>query len=157
MFDSTLNASEVQQAIQLALTPVFLLLAIGNLLGVLTGRFARLIARARKLTEDPKYLEPERIQETQEEPQNLEIRRRLVSLSIIIGTVSALMVCMAIATLFLRVFVRVEVGFVVGVEFLVATITFVFSLIYSLREVQLSNSLIRIPALHSEPDGEDQQ
>ena len=48
-----INITNVSQAIQLALTPVFLLTGIGGLLNVMTGRLARIIDRGRYLAETP--------------------------------------------------------------------------------------------------------
>ena len=48
-----INLQDVGQAIQLALTPVFLVTGIAALLGVMTGRLARIIDRWRQLTEPP--------------------------------------------------------------------------------------------------------
>ena len=45
--------TDIPQAIQLALAPVFLLTGIAGLLNIMTGRLARIIDRGRKLVEQP--------------------------------------------------------------------------------------------------------
>ena len=51
MFGADANVSGVAHAIQLALTPVFLLTGIAGILNVMTGRLARVIDRGRYLTD----------------------------------------------------------------------------------------------------------
>jgi hypothetical protein len=43
------DGSSIAQAIQLALTPVFVLVGIGNFMNVLTARLARIVDRSRHL------------------------------------------------------------------------------------------------------------
>ena len=49
----TVSVEDIGHAIQLALAPVFLLTGIAAMLGVMTGRLARIIDRGRFLTETP--------------------------------------------------------------------------------------------------------
>ena len=42
---------QLAQTIQIALAPVFLLVAMGSLLNVITGRLARVVDRSRQLIE----------------------------------------------------------------------------------------------------------
>ena len=66
--------TDIPQAIQLALAPVFLLTGIAGLLNIMTGRLARIIDRGRKLVEQPlpeQLMGPEQLQR---ELQILEYR-----------------------------------------------------------------------------------
>lgn len=60
------------RAIQLALTPVFLLTGIAGLLNVMTGRLSRIIDRGRFLTESPEGRITRPPQERDEELRSLE-------------------------------------------------------------------------------------
>ena len=46
------GVATIAEIIQLAITPIFLLVAIGSLLNVMTGRLARIVDRMRKLEKD---------------------------------------------------------------------------------------------------------
>ena len=81
--------TDIPQAIQLALAPVFLLTGIAGLLNIMTGRLARIIDRGRKLVEQPlpeQLMGPEQLQR---ELQILEYRRTVASHAITACTLSA--------------------------------------------------------------------
>jgi Protein of unknown function (DUF2721) len=83
----------IVHAIQLAVAPVFLLSGIAALLGVMAGRLARIIDRARVLEQtwaslDEKARVPARV-----EVGYLERRRHLASWSINFCTGAALVLC----------------------------------------------------------------
>ena len=58
MFPSDGNISDLAQAIQLALTPVFLLTGIAGMLNVMTGRLSRIIDRGRHVAEGDLQFDP---------------------------------------------------------------------------------------------------
>lgn len=139
------NLSEVPQAIQLALGPVFLLTGIAGMLNVMTGRLSRIIDRGRRLSEealpdDPRVREP-----LMGELNALERRRHLASIAITFCTLSALLVCTVIAALFIEEMLRAPLRAVIGVLFTAATVALVIGLAYFLREVRLATATIRIP------------
>ncbi len=136
------NINDVPQAIQLALGPVFLLTGIAATLNVMTGRLARIIDRARDLTEReaPIGLSP---QDVATELRYLETRRHMASAAITACTFAALLVCMVIATLFLEVVLDAPLKWIAGAMFFSAAISMVAGLAYFLREVQLATKSIR--------------
>jgi hypothetical protein len=146
MPDLTVQFGDVAHAIQLALAPVFLLTGIAGILNVMTGRLARIIDRGRYLTE--RELPPATLASAAYpvELASLEFRRHLASSAIAASTLSALLVCVVIASLFLQVLLQVELRWVVGALFTGSTMALVVGLGYFLREVHLATTTVRIPA-----------
>jgi len=140
------NLGDIALAIQLSLAPVFLLTGIAGMLNVMAGRLARIIDRGRQLTESPARPPGPRDSTFQVEIQNLERRRHLASAAITACTLSALLVCTVIATLFLEVLFRAEFRWLIGLQFTGATLALVVGLAYFLREVHLATRTVRFPA-----------
>jgi hypothetical protein len=147
----TLNLHDVPQAIQLALAPVFLLTGIAGVLNVMTGRLARIIDRGRHIAESTAPCDPATREAVSLEVGGLERRRRLASHAITATTLSALLVCMVIAALFLEVLLDVPLKPLVGALFTGSTLALVVGLATFLREVQLATSTVRIPPLPLPP------
>ena len=134
----------IQQAIQLAIAPVFLLTGIAALLGVMTNRLARIIDRARDLENRATTLSEVALASARVELRNLERRRTLASWSINFCTCAALMVCFVIATLFFEEFLGAELRWLAGPLFVAAMMCLVGGLSCFLREVYLATHLGRI-------------
>jgi len=81
----------------------------------------------------------------QVELQNLERRRHTASAAITACTLSALLVCVVIAALFVEVLAQVTLTWLLSVLFLGSTLALVVGLAYFLREVQLAVRTVRIP------------
>lgn len=145
MPDSLAGLGDVAHAIQLALAPVFLLTGIGAILNVMAGRLARIIDRGRQLTEHPVAQELQRSETLQVELHCLERRRHLTSIAITASTLSALLVCLVIAALFLEVLLQIELKWLVGALFTGSAVALVVGLMYFLLEVHLAMQTVRIP------------
>lgn len=135
---------DVGHAIQLALTPVFLLTGIAGLLNVMMGRLARIIDRGRRLTASSATQEGLTRQEFREELIGLERRRHLASAAITACTFSALMVCVVVGGLFLEVMLELHAMMLIGVLFTASTVGLVAGLSLFLREVHLATQTVRI-------------
>ena len=72
----------IVHAIQLAVAPVFLLSGVAGLLGVMAGRLARIIDRARDLEQRWAAMDEKALARARAEISNLERRRHLASWSI---------------------------------------------------------------------------
>lgn len=145
MGNPPVELGDLAHAIQLALAPVFLLTGIAGILNVMTGRLARIIDRGRYLTE--RELPPAMVASAayRVELASLEFRRHLASSAIAASTLSALLVCVVIASLFVQVLLQVELKWVVGALFTGSTLALVVGLGYFLREVHLATKTDRIP------------
>jgi hypothetical protein len=133
----------VAHVIQLAVAPVFLLSGIGAMLVVMTNRLARVVDRARAL-EATLSIDTPTPAPVQAELSTLARRAKLVSGSITLCTVTALLVCAVIAALFLGDFVRFNISFVVALLFLASMATFFAALVLFLREILIATRTTRI-------------
>ena len=137
-----LEVVDVAHAIQLAVTPVFLLSGIGVLLGVLTNRLARIVDRARKVAEglgDPAGAAAARDQ--------LRVARRrsaFINVAITLSTIAALFVAMVVALLFASTFVPINLAGPVAILFVLAMTALVGALLSFLLEVRVAIAALRI-------------
>lgn len=131
--------SALAHTIELSIAPVFLLSAVGIILGVLTNRLSRIVDRARELDHAAASGE----EEAREERLALERRRRLILQAINMCTYSAVLIAAVIAALFLGAFIRVDLAAVVGWAFVAAMGTLIVGLLNFLREVHLALSWVR--------------
>ena len=92
------NLIEVASAIQLAVAPAFLLTAIAATLTVMTNRLARIIDRFRVLNEDQSGLSNDDLIEL----NLLRLRAKWTHWAIALTTLSALLNCIVIASIFIR-------------------------------------------------------
>jgi len=112
-----LEVVDIAHAIQLAVTPAFLLSGIGVLLDVLTNRLARIVDRA-----------------------------RLINVAITLSTAAALLVAMVVALLIASTFVPINLAGWVAVLFVLAMATLVCALLSFLLEVRVAIDALRIGA-----------
>jgi Protein of unknown function (DUF2721) len=145
MLNSVTDISDLPNAIQQALAPVFLLTGIAGLLNVMVGRLARIIDRGRLLFERSVPQAPTDIETVQVELRGLEQRRYLASAAITACTLAALLVCTVITAIFLEALLQIHLKWLVGVLFTASTLALVAGLTYFLREVHLATKTVRIP------------
>jgi hypothetical protein len=134
----------IQQAIQLAIAPVFLLSGIAALLVVMTNRLARIIDRARDLEQRWPALNAKALAAAQREVPMLERRRHLASWSINCCTGAALLLCIVIVTLFFEEFLGTDLKWLAGALFVAVMIALIGGLSTFLREVYLATHTGRI-------------
>jgi len=134
----------VGHAIQLSVAPVFLLTAIGTLLNVLTNRLARVIDRARVAEARATASPPEEHQVIEALLATLARRARLISRAITLCTITALLVCLVVAALFVGAFSPYPVAPIVAVLFVAAMLTMVAGLLSFLREIFVATASLRI-------------
>lgn len=113
------DIDSIAHVISISVSPVFLLAGISGLLMVLTNRMGRIIDRSRSL-------QSILIDQTQQlhhvalkkEMSSLMKRARFINLAINLATVSALMVCLVIITLFIGSLSDYNVALVVASLFI---------------------------------------
>jgi hypothetical protein len=135
--------SGVAHVIQLSVAPVFLLSGIGAMLAVMTNRLARVIDRARAL-EQKTPTDPAQANQLQQELQTLSHRARQISRAIMLCTITALLVCGVIATLFIGSFFGFDASVPAAVLFVTAMIAFMIGLLLFVREVFVATANLRI-------------
>ena len=132
------NAIDVTRLIQLAVAPVFLLTAVGTMIGVLSNRLGRVVDRSRALEDRLRQLAPEGQKAAREELNVLSRRVRLVYASITLAVVCALFVGLLIAVAFVDAFVALDLSKFIGLLFIGAMLAFILALMVFLREIFLA-------------------
>ena len=151
MFPLT-NIGDITHVIQLAVAPVFLLTAIGTLLGVLTNRLGRAVDRSRVLERVIADLtnsgaNPPQREEIHAELLRLAQRIRLVYTAIVLAVLAALFICLLIAVAFIDAFIAANLAKVLGALFVMAMAAMVGCLLVFLREIFLAVNSAR-SAIH---------
>lgn len=141
---STPAISTIQQAIQLSLSPVFMLAGIGALINVLAGRLSRVVDRARQLEELHPRTQGREHDRHVWELRLLDRRMSVINGSLVLGVSSAIMTCILVAMMFLAELVKLHIGTVIALSFIVAMSLLVAALAAFLIEVRLSLTAIRI-------------
>lgn len=128
--------STVAHVIQLAVAPVFMLAGIGSILSVMNHRLSRVMDRVR-------VLEIKQEQGADRQLIDLELatlakRARLAIKAITLGSITALLICGVIATLFLGAIFDFNTGAIVSFFFITAMLSFIIGLLIFLREIFLA-------------------
>lgn len=137
--------AEIARIIQLAVTPVFLIMGIGGILGVLLGRLKLMFRRYRRvygeLRKDPEaIISPEQKIEFQWLDRRMQLMHRAITLS----TLSMLLVCLVIITLFVEEFIRIDLSVLVAGLFVAAMVALVFALSFFLMEIRIATRMLRV-------------
>ena len=134
----------VAHAVQLAVAPVFLLSGIGAILAVMTNRLGRVIDRARVLEERLEGASAEYLAILRADLAVLSRRAKLIGRAITLCTMTALLVCIVIAVLFLSAFLQFDASIPVALLFIAAMLCFFLGLLWFLREIYLATKSLRI-------------
>jgi hypothetical protein len=138
------SVSTASEVIQLAIAPVFLLMGVSALLGVLTGRLGRVVDRFRALNEKGERNETLPAKH-QKELQILSSRANWVHWAITLCTLSLLLVALVIGALFLGSAIRWDSSWLVSLLFIAAMLSLIVGLGCFLREIYLSKHVFQLP------------
>jgi hypothetical protein len=139
--------STIAQAIQLSLSPVFMLAGICQLLNVLAGRLSRVIDRARVVEAlHPRSSGPEHDRHVWE-LRLLDRRMSVINAALVLAVTSAVMTCIVVALLFIAELVKLHIGTMVALSFVLAMILLISSFAAFLIEVRMS-----LIAIHIRPE-----
>jgi len=136
-------ASEV---IQLAIAPVFLLMGVSALLGVLTGRLGRVVDRFRALNASlvTMQVEDARYKDCSQELDILSCRASWVHWSITLCTFTLLLVAVVIGLLFLGSAINWDTSWLVSILFIFAMGSLISGLTCFIREISLSKHVFQL-------------
>ena len=137
------QVGDVAHAIQLSLTPVFLLNGVGVLLALLTSRLARIVDRARVLEERLPTASEQVVQEIHLVLDTTRRRARLMNRAITLGTIAALLVALLVALMFAAEFVPFRMGSGIAMIFIVAMLALFGSLWCFLIEIRIATETLR--------------
>lgn len=138
-------SADIARVIQLSVAPVFLLASIGSILGVLAGRLARIVDSARVLeTRYATATEPTVSFNLRGRLVTLALRARLIGRAMTLCTLTAVLICAVVITLFLGAIFSVHTAIPAAMMFIAALLSFAAGLILFLREVFLAMSTLKI-------------
>jgi len=137
MFPQT-DLNQITHVIALAIAPVFLLTAVGTLMGVLANRLARIVDRIRVLEDRLHEVDPAQLLPAREELESLRRRLRLIYFAVAFAVFSALFVGLLIIVAFIGALMSVNLATFVGLLFVMAMLAFIGSLLVFLREIFLA-------------------
>jgi hypothetical protein len=140
-----LQATDVAHLIQVALTPIFLISAIGVTLNVLTSRLARIVDRARSMESDlcrPDYQAGGR--DLHAALGVLARRARYINSAITLITVSALLIALVVVMLFVNAFAHWELSSFIAIMFILSMLAFAAALTSFLIEVRIATTTLQI-------------
>lgn len=135
----------IAQTIQLALAPVFVLVAIGNILNLLSSRLGRVVDRSREMQDRHMTTEGPDHDMVVAEIRMIDRRISLITRAIRLLVTSGLAIGMTVAVLFLEEFIAVNLQLVAAAFFLVAIGLLMWALVLVLRESQVAAQQLRIP------------
>lgn len=136
----------IAQTIQLALAPVFVLVAIGNIINTLSSRLGRVVDRSRVLqklyadTEGPEHDAVVR------EMRITDRRIHMIGRALLLLVTAGLCIGFTVVLLFVEEFIGVNVQAVAAGTFILAIGFLMNALILFLRETRHATEALRIPS-----------
>lgn len=136
------HIASIAQVIQLSVAPVFLLAGVGTILNVLVGRLVRIVDRARITETQMKEADEATMKELRERLDVLGRRARLISRSITLSVICAVLVPIVIVSLFTSVMLQVNLAIPIAATFIIGLISLAIGLVYFLREVFVATAAL---------------
>ena len=142
---SAVQSIDVAHLIQVALTPIFLISAIGVTLNVLTSRLSRIVDRARAMEDilrRPDYVHDGR--DLHGVLGVLARRARYINAAITFITLSALFIALVVVMLFVNAFLRLDLSAFIACMFILSMVSLCAALLAFLIEVRIATNTLRI-------------
>ena len=114
------------------------------MLAVMTNRLARVVDRARAVEARLAGAEPQDFGHMHAQLATYSRRAKLINRAITFCTVTALLICAVVATLFLGVFLEFDASLTVAILFVGAMLSLFVGLLHFLREIFLATAALRI-------------
>ena len=136
---------DIAHLIQVALTPIFLISAIGVTLNVLTSRLARIVDRARAMEKE--LQEPDYSGAGRDLNAALRVMARRASYmngAITLITISALFIALVVTMLFVNAFLRWDLSSFIAIMFIFSMLSLAAALLAFLIEVRIATKTLRI-------------
>ncbi len=136
---------DIAHLIQVALTPIFLMTAIGVTLNVLTNRLARIVDRARTLEDCVIRAEPSYGgRDVHTQLRVLARRAQFINASITLIIGSGLLISLVVVMLFADAFLHWELSAPIAIVFTLSMLSLASSLLVFLIEVRIATTSLRI-------------
>ena len=144
------SGSMIAQTIQLALAPVFVLVAIGNIMNILSARLGRIVDRSRHLQKQHAATSDAEHDMVVREIRLVDRRIHLIGRAILLLVLSGLTIGFCVALLFVEELLDVNLQQVAGAAFFLAIVLLMGALWLFLREVRQATAALRIPEMYLE-------
>jgi hypothetical protein len=135
----------IAQTIQLALAPVFVLVAMGNFLNVMSSRLGRVVDRSRELQSRHVATSGPDHDMVVGEMRLIDRRMSLVTSAIRLLVIAGLFIGATVTVLFFEELAGVELQTVAAGLFLISIGLLMWALVLFLRETQVAAAQLRIP------------
>jgi len=136
---------DIAHLIQVALTPIFLISAIGVTLSVLTSRLARIVDRARAMEDRLLLPDPPRgARDLHAALVVLARRARYINAAITLITLAALFIALVVVMLFVNAFLRWDLSAFIACMFILSMLSLAAALTAFLIEVRIATTTLRI-------------
>lgn len=142
----------IAQTIQLALAPVFVLVAIGNIMGTLSARLGRVVDRSRELQALHAATSEEEHDRLVVELRHVDRRIALITRSILLLVLAAIAIGLTVVVLFAEELFMAEWQLLAASTFAVAIGLLMWSLVLFLLETRAATASLRIPETFLELD-----
>ncbi len=142
---SATGSAMIAETIQLSVTPVFLLVATGSLLNVLTGRLSRVVDRSRALMERWAETEGQEHERVVAELRAADRRMDVINNAIAAAVACGIVVCLLVALLFAQAIAGFNLGLAASWAFAIAMLLLLASLVLFLIEVRMAIRNIHVP------------
>ena len=135
----------IAQTIQLALAPVFVLVAIGNIMNILSTRLGRVVDRSRRLQEQYAVTSGPEHDAVVREIRLVARRIALISRAILRLVLSGLTIGLVVALLFVEEFASVNLQPVAAAGFFAAIALLMNALFLFMLETREATAALQIP------------
>lgn len=140
----------IAQTIQLALAPVFVLVAIGNIMNILSTRLGRVVDRSRLLQDLHSRTSGMEHDAIVREIRMVDTRIKIIGRAIMLLVASGLTIGFVVALLFVEELFVVNLQLVAAAFFFVAIMLLMAALWHFMRETRLAAEALRIPKTYLE-------
>jgi hypothetical protein len=139
------QSAGVAHLIQVALTPIFLISAVGVVLNVMTSRLARIVDRARTIeARIHKKDFTGDIEELHDMLRVLARRARHMNRAITLVTISALFISLVVMMLFVNAFLHWDLSEFIAIMFIGSMLSLASALLEFLIEIRIATDSLRI-------------
>lgn len=135
----------IAQTIQLALAPVFMLVAIGNIMNLLSTRLGRVVDRSRALQDVHMMTKGPEHDMVVLEIRAIARRIHLITRAIFVLVLAGLAIGTTVAVLFLEEVAGLRLPLIAAGFFLVAVVLMMWGLVLFLAETRVAANQLRIP------------
>ncbi|HQS69026.1 MAG TPA: DUF2721 domain-containing protein [Novosphingobium sp.] len=135
----------IAQTIQLALAPVFVLVAIGNIMNILTTRLGRIVDRSRTLQGQHATTTGREHDVVVIELRYVDRRIHLIGRALLLLVLSGLAIGVTVGSLFVGEMTGMELRNTTGIIFSLAIGLLMVALVYLLLETRIAANSLRLP------------